>query len=207
MKKEFTIRNITHGGTQTINFMINTLPISKMVSCIEEMHVRNLCKTGCTNYGNKWSCPPYSRKITELLLTNDYDGAIIICGYINLNDMNYINNSYQRIKAANMILKSKCEKMVRQLEKKLGGYSLLSGSCNLCKPCYKKRGLPCKKPDTMRYSLESTGINVELLMEKYCNHKLLWYKKGHDLQYTSVVTMLLTNNINISGINFEFLIK
>ncbi len=90
-----------------------------------------------------------------------------------------------------MILKSKCEEYARKVEILTQGYALLSGSCNLCKPCYKKLNMPCKKPEKMRYSLESTGINVSSLASKFCNHELLWYNKGEDLPYTSVVTAVL----------------
>lgn len=140
--------------------------------------------------------PPYSKKITNIISQEDYKYAILICGYINLADMDYIKNPYQKIKAANIILKSRCEKLAREYEVNVNGYCLLSGSCNLCKPCYKKRGLPCDKPSVMRYSLESTGINVEELAKNVFNHALLWYKKGSVPEYTSVVTAILCKNID-----------
>ena len=115
-----------------------------------------------------------------------------------MHEMQYIKNTYQQVKAANMILKSFCEKKARAIESNVAGYALLSGSCNLCKPCAKKRGLPCQKPLNMRYSLEATGVDVQLLTKKYCNHELLWYQKEKTLHYTSVVTAVLTNNPNLS---------
>lgn len=201
MKNEFSIINTTPGGQQTIYFIMANISIEEFKSCIDEERIRNLCRSGCVNYGAKWSCPPFSPKISDIIERNSYNSAIIITAYILLADMNYIKNSYQQVKAANMILKSKCEKYARTLEKLTGGYALLSGSCNLCKPCYKKRGLPCGKPDAKRYSLESTGINVTSVSARFCNHELLWYKKGEFLPYTSVVMAVLYN----SEIPFDYM--
>lgn len=196
MKKEFAVKNKTPGGVQTIHFIVTDIAVDDLMTCVEEKHIRHLCQSGCINYGKKWSCPPSSPEISEIISSKGYRRVILICGFIELDDMFYIKNSYQKVKAANIILKSHCETRARHLENSLNGYSLLSGSCNLCKPCCKKRGLPCQKPAVMRYSLESTGINVELLAKKYCEHRLLWYQKNNDQKYTSVVTAVLVNSFH-----------
>jgi predicted metal-binding protein len=203
----YVLNNTTSNGTQIINLSMHVIPVEKVLSCTQEEEIRNCCKIGCVNYGKKWSCPPYSKKFSTIVKSKGYDTLIAIVGYINLCDMEYIINPYQQVKAANMILKSKCEKIARDFERELNGYSLLSGSCNLCKPCQKKRSLPCKKPQMVRYSLESTGVNVEDLLEKYCGHKLLWYKKGEKLPYTSVVTAILVDGKMVSSKNTELLVK
>lgn len=205
MSNTLTIKNISPSGTQNLNFKINILTVEELLLCTQEKTIRNACKIGCTNYAKKWSCPPYSKKFSDIVASNNYDKVIIIMGYINLDDMSYISNPYQQVKAANMILKSKCEKVARNLEKEVGGYSLLSGSCNLCKPCQKKIGLPCKKPALMRYSLESTGIDVEAMLKRYCEHKLLWYKKGEKLPYTSVATAIIFNSNAVKEKNIKLL--
>lgn len=73
------------------------------------------------------------------------------------------------------------------------GYALLSGSCRLCKPCQCKEGLPCKRPNKMRYSMEATGLNVQQLSLDYLEHELLWYKDKTLPRYTSTVTLVLYN--------------
>lgn len=191
MINEFSIVNTTLNGQQTIHFIMTDISIEEFESCIDTKTIRDLCALGCVNYGKKWSCPPYSPEIIDIIEANSYNHVIIITSYIFLADMRYIKNSYQQVKAANMILKSKCENYARTLEKLTDGYALLSGSCNLCKPCYKKRGLPCGKPKARRYSLESTGVNVACVSARFCKHELMWYKKGETLPYTSVVTAVL----------------
>lgn len=207
MNNIITIKNTTTTGTQNLNFKVNILSVKEVLSCTQEEIIRNACKTGCVNYGRKWSCPPYSNKFSNIVASENYDTAIIIVAYINLSDMTYINNPYQQVKAANVILKSRCERIARNIENEMKGYSLLSGSCNLCKPCQKKMDLPCKKPTMVRYSMESTGINVETLLEKYCNHKLLWYRKGKKLPYTSVTTAILIDSNIMQGKNIGLLVK
>lgn len=203
----YVLNNTTSNGMQTINLSVHILSVEKVLSCTHEEAIRNYCKTGCVNYGKKWSCPPYSRKFSDIVKDSKVGEVIIIIGYINLCDMEYIANAYQQVKAANMILKSKCEKIARYIERELNGYSLLSGSCNLCKPCQKKKSLPCKKPLLARYSLESTGINVEELLEKNCDHRLLWYKKGEKLPYTSVATAVLIDDEKVSSENIDLLLS
>lgn len=203
----YVLNNVTPNGEQTINLSVHVMSVEKTLTCTQEDAVRNSCKKGCVNYGKKWSCPPYSKRFSDIIASKNCDIAIILVGYISLDDMNYISNPYQQVKAANMILKGRCEKITRMIENELNGYSLLSGSCNLCKPCRRKMDLPCKKPTMVRYSLESTGINVEALLEKYCGHKLLWYKKGEKLPYTSVVTAILVNSNTLPGEDIEMLVK
>lgn len=189
--KKYLVKHVTNKGRQNLYIITNNISIESFLSCANEREVRKLCQVGCINYGKKWSCPPFSPQISDLVKTGDFDNICIITAYIFLSDMHYIKNPYQKVKAANIILKSKCEKYARKVEKLTQGYALLSGSCNLCKPCSKKLNKPCKKPESRRYSLESTGINVSLLSSKFCKHELQWYKKGEDLLYTSVVTAVL----------------
>jgi len=40
-------------------------------------------------------------------------------------------------------------------------FGLAGGSCHLCRICGLKEGIECKKPEKMRMSLESVGIDVE----------------------------------------------
>lgn len=186
---------------------MHVISVEKALSCTQETAIRNYCKTSCVNYGKKWSCPPHSKKFSAIVKSKGYDTLIVIIGHINICDMKYIRNPYQQVKAAHMILKSKCEKIARNIENEFNGYSLLSGSCNLCRPCQRKKNLPCKKPAMVRYSLESTGVNVGKLLEKHCEHKLLWYKKGEKLPYTSVATAVFIDSKIMPSKNIECLMK
>lgn len=206
MRNKVVIKNTTSSGIQTINMEICSILIRDILACAETEKIRRLCKEGCVNYGKKWSCPPFSSQFSDIVADWKVDKGIVIVGNICLDDMKYIKNPYQQVKAANMILKSRCERMARYIESRTDGYSLLSGSCNLCKPCEKKKGRPCKRPEKMRYSLESSGLNVQSLLEENCGYKLMWYEKGMELQYTSVVTMVLINSEIVSDRDVERII-
>lgn len=149
------------------------------------------CKDGCVNYDKKWSCPPCSK--SYLNIENKYSSACLLCFYTDLKHYNDIKNKYLAVKAANVTLKSLVEKCARDLEAYTGGYSLLSGSCRLCKPCQRKLNLSCKNPDKMRYSMEATGLNVQKICNDFLDHTLLWYKDKTLPVYTSTVALVLFN--------------
>ena len=150
-----------------------------------------LCKNGCPNYEQKWSCPPFAPKYTDFVL--DYQKILVVLLSTDLSQFSYIKNDYLKIKAANTILKSRVDKALRMFLSE-GCHYISTGSCRMCKPCKCKLGLPCAHPNTMSYSFESLGINVSKMAEDLFSFKLQWYKRSCLPQYTSVVAGLLFNN-------------
>ena len=150
------------------------------------------CKSGCVNYGKKWSCPPYARKFTSL--SAQYSKAILLVFSTETKYYLDIKNKYTAIKAANVTLKTYIEKCARSIEESIDGYSLLSGSCRLCKKCACKVEEKCRKPEKMRYSLEATGIDVVQMCNDLLGFKLLWYTDKTLPEYTSTVSMIMFND-------------
>ena len=138
------------------------------------------CKEGCPNYGSKWSCPPYAK-------------AFLLCFSTEMKNYSDVKNVYLAVKAANVTLKTLIERCARSIEEYTNGYSLLSGSCRLCKPCQCKNKQPCKHPNKMRYSMEATGLDVQKVCFDFLKHELLWYRNKKLPQYTSVVALILSN--------------
>ena len=157
----------------------------------EEDQIEKACKEGCVNYGKKWSCPPFSKSF--LSLEKNYTSACMICFSTEMEYYADVKNKYLAVKAANVTLKSLVEKSARAIETYTDGYSLLSGSCRLCKPCQCKINRPCKLPDKMRYSMEATGLNVQKLCDDFLNHHLLWYTDKMLPEYTSTVALVFFN--------------
>lgn len=149
------------------------------------------CKKGCPNYGKKWSCPPLASPFLNIV--KNYSHAVMLVFSTEMKYYQDIKNKYLAVKAANATLKTTIEKCTRDLETYMKGYSLLSGSCRQCKPCQCKKGLPCKHPDKMRYSMEATGLNVQQLSIDFLNHELLWYRDKTLPRYTSTATLILFN--------------
>ena len=182
----------TASGAKKIHLKFIELTTTKLMQYLEKTRVRNACKIGCINYNWKWCCPPDSKTLD--MLAEDYTYVIIVCVYVYLSDFKSVQNRYLKIRAANAILTSQSNKISRKIENDLNGLALLSGSCNLCKPCAKKINLPCKKPTKMRFSLESTGVNVCKLLYETMDFELQWYKKDFIPHYTAVTSGILSRD-------------
>lgn len=154
--------------------------------------VKMACEEGCINYGKKWSCPPYSTKYTSF--SEKYTNAILLVFSTKMKFYFDVKNKYTALKAANVTLKTLIEKCARNVEECVHGYSLLSGSCRLCKKCACKEKEKCKKPDKMRYSMEATLLDVDKLCEELLSYNLLWYYNRTLPEYTSTVAMVMFND-------------
>lgn len=153
--------------------------------------LNDCCKSGCQNYGRKWSCPPFAPQYEDFV--RNYKNIKVILLKAELSQFSYIKNDYLKIKAANTILKSRIDKTLRYF-KNLDTNYISTGSCRLCKKCKRKENLPCAHPELMSYSFESLGINVCKLTEELFDTELLWYSKYNLPLYTCVVAGLLSNN-------------
>ncbi|MCL1798182.1 MAG: DUF2284 domain-containing protein [Eggerthellaceae bacterium] len=151
-----------------------------------------LCASGCSNYGKKWSCPPYAPAYSERVKA--WERLVVFFFQAELAQFSYIKNDYLKIKAANSILKSRADKYLRHMTRINGSY-ISTGSCRLCKPCKCKTGEPCRNRLLMSYSFEAMGIDVNALVKSFFGKELLWYRKGCLPLYTSVVVGLLTNEV------------
>lgn len=154
--------------------------------------IKKACEYGCVNYGKKWSCPPYAENFSEL--SEQYQKAIILLFSTKTKYYLDIKNKYTAMKAANITLKTLIEKCARGVESSVNGYSLLSGSCRLCKKCACKTKEKCRKPKIMRYSMEATMLDVSALCENLMGVKLLWYENKVLPEYTCTVSMILFND-------------
>lgn len=162
-----------------------------LVEFMDKLYFDKLCKEGCPNYGNKWSCPPYAPDYIKFV--KEYEFIDVFMLYIELKQFDYIRQDYLKVKAANSILKSRIDKALRNSMDENEFY-ISTGSCRLCKSCKKKFGKPCAYPNHRTYSFEALGINVSLLAMELFQRELLWYKAKNLPEYTSVVAGLLTNN-------------
>lgn len=172
----------------TIN-LLKTRP-EALCSIVNKDKFDKLCASGCLNYRNKWSCPPYAPLYNDFIMGWYY--LYIFYVQMDLIQFAYIKNDYLKVKAANSILKARVDKYLRHMATQYGKY-ISTGSCRLCKPCRCKMGKPCAHPSKMSYSFEAMGIDVSALVEQLFKSTLLWYKPKCLPEYTSVVCGLLTN--------------
>ena len=194
-------------ATKSANLLYSVDLCCVKADCITEYSDKNLfttlCRTGCINYNKKWSCPPHSPDYQEV--STGWNYLFILYARMELSQFSYVKNDYLKVRAANSILKSRVEKFLRKMAEKHGNY-ISTGSCRLCKPCMCKKGLPCARPELMKYSFEALGIDVGKLVHEQFRKPLLWYKPHCLPDYTAVVCGLLTNDeITVQDLQEEYL--
>lgn len=108
-----------------------------------EAWVRAKCAYGCTEYGRRWSCPPYSMDqagFEELLA--GYSRALLVAGQPPLKDFQH------------HLLELEKEAFLSGFKKAL---IFSGGPCCWCETCPPER---CPHPEKRRPSLESCGCDV-----------------------------------------------
>lgn len=184
---------------------IETSKISINKGCFLEM-----CKSGCRNYNQKYSCPPLSPSFK--LVTKDKPYLFVLMLKIDLSQLSNFNYAeYHKLRIGNAVIKPRIEKIMRLLEKEFNTKYISTGTCRLCKPCQKKLQKPCKHPDKMRFSLESLGVDCNKLSKDVFNIPLLWFANKTCPKYTAVVCALPFKDINLKdkiiNLTFEILRK
>jgi len=189
MVNKISVSAVTPSAILSYSVNFNVVE-SIFINSINKVKFDTMCEEGCPNYRKKWACPPFSPTFHEYSANLKYTHIAFLS--MQLNQFDYIRNDYLKLKAANSILKSKADRILRKLSCDYGKY-VSSGSCRLCKPCKCKLGEACMFPEKMAYSFEALGVDVNALIEDYFNSELLWYKKGYLPEYTSVVCGILSN--------------
>jgi len=188
----FDYKHKTPSADINIRLSLKSICADELVQYENKYRFSKLCERQCVNYDRKWSCPPHSPAYTDY--SKNFRYCLLILLSCRLSDFDHVKSGYMKVKTSNSILKSQSDRLTRFLESELAGRMLSNGSCRLCKPCSKKTsGDKCKKPEKLRYSMESLGLNVAGISQDYFNHPLLWYKNKTIPQYSTVVSAVLTN--------------
>ena len=191
-RTEYALIAHTAHGIIKYDCKINTVDVGLIARYLDKKTYDMLCETGCPNYRNKWSCPPYAPCYTDFVIPYKYIDVVML--QIRMQEFDYIKQDYLKIKAANSVLKSRIDKALR-LSKNSEEFYISTGSCRLCKPCKRKLNENCAHPKERTYSFEALGINVSALTLDLFETELQWYKKKNLPGYTCVVGGLLTNYV------------
>ncbi|MHA1380632.1 MAG: DUF2284 domain-containing protein [Candidatus Helarchaeota archaeon] len=132
------------------------------------------CQFGCRNYNTHYSCPPHSfspqifreklRKWDKVIL---FTISKTLEEFWNEERHREIEKfSFYHKKIVSRLTENRMHKILIKVEEffkewGLSVFGLAGGSCHSCKICGLKEGKSCKKPEKMRMSLESVGIDVE----------------------------------------------
>ena len=139
--------------------------------------VRTICKEECERYGTTWACPPAVGTV-EACRTKclGYRDCLMISTITEVADISNLPETLATRGEHERITNE-----VRDEMRALGAepYVLSTEACTICPRCAYPDGQPCRFPDRMHPCVESQGINLIPLLEKF----------GLDFQYgQNVVT-------------------
>ncbi|WP_196593369.1 DUF2284 domain-containing protein [Pectinatus sottacetonis] len=157
------------------------------------------CKT-CSKYENRWSCPPLSFSPNDYLQPYTYIYFIGIQLFYDKQTIAAADTS-EKITAVSLAATKKIKKQVSTIllaaEKHFPEtLSLSSGGCDFCCRCTRPQNEPCRKPEKMRYSLDSFGIDLSAITKKFLNISLLWNSQKLPAYHTLVHGLLTKKTIN-----------
>lgn len=154
---------------KTIEEEIKQFPIAEYAFLSPEElpfseRVRYICKTSCVRYGKSWACPPAVGGVSECReKCLSYSECFLFTTLHEAADPQDTGESGAG--------KEEHEQITRRVRKifehhDLETLALSAESCSLCKECaYPKE--KCRRPDEMLPCLESYGILVTGLADKY----------------------------------------
>lgn len=162
-----------------------------------------MCKA-CENYGSKWSCPPFDFNPEDYW--KKYDSFKVYGVKIILEEGDW----EKWPKLMKTVKQEMTEHLFKEEKKHPGSISLSAGSCGICEGgpetltekstyeeafgrncCTKKDGLPCRHPESMRYSIEALGGNVGLTASRLLGIELQWIEEGKNPDYFVLVGGLI----------------
>lgn len=153
------------------------------------------CCSYCPGFGKTWACPPYD--FDPLDIWQRYK-AVLLCGKKLLipeeeREKTYSQEELGRV-AYSLFEEARHELLSElfALEKENeGSLALSAGGCSFCEKCSRQEGLPCRKPEKLRYSVESLGGDVSGALGEYFSQELVWAKEGHLPEYFVLLGALL----------------
>ena len=148
----------------------------------------------CPYYGALWSCPPLTFDADAFLAP--YAWVNLLCAQIHLDDeIIQAADTAEKIKTTGWEIVSRAkndvEKRMRMLETKApDSRSLSSGGCNLCETCTRTVGLPCRRLEEMRYSMDAFGLDLTAITKDVFHIDILWCKDRLPKYFTLIHGLL-----------------
>ena len=127
--------------------------------------VRWVCEHECPMYGTTWACPPAVGTVEECRKKGmSYPECLMIASVTEVSDISNIDETL-----ATRPAHEKLTNRVRDEMRELGvrPFILSTEACTICSRCAYLDGLPCRMPGAMHPCVESQGINVIPLLEKF----------------------------------------
>lgn len=127
--------------------------------------VRWVCEHECPMYGTTWACPPAVGAVEECKKKClSYPQCLMIASVTEVSDISNIDETLAT-RPAHEKLTNRVRDEMRELGVK--PFILSTEACTICSRCAYLDGLPCRMPGAMHPCVESQGINVIPLLEKF----------------------------------------
>ena len=140
-----------------------------------------LCEK-CPDYGRVWSCPPEPpdtspfRKFRDALIL----GVKVIYTEEALARALASPEAAETVRAESygLVKRRVIETLIRLEDIFPPSRTIAAGRCELCARCTRLDGLPCRKPESLRYSFSALGFDLGRISEELLKTPLLWAKEG-----------------------------
>lgn len=126
--------------------------------------VRHICRTECQQYGKSWACPPAVGTVEECRQRClSYPNALLITSMTEVEDI-----SNMELTLASRTEHEELTRTVHKLLRDQGVEPLVlsTESCAVCPRCTYPDA-PCRRPDYMYPCVESQGILVTDIAERF----------------------------------------
>lgn len=126
--------------------------------------IRHICRTECPMYGKTWACPPGVGSVAECReKCLSYNSILVISTITEVADISDIEAGLATRREHEEVTNRAAE-LVRRQQGPV--YILSTEACAVCEQCTYPHG-PCRHPDQMHPCVESHGIVLTELAEKF----------------------------------------
>lgn len=129
------------------------------------------CKSGCKNYGRNGGCPPFAPSFDALRKVYKYMVVVYCRMSTDQFPKSYLNPNKNMAFFAIQFARTQLQPIMKAIyshPKPFSADRLLGESdCKLCNPCQVPKTGICRHPKERVFSLESTGVNTNKLMEDF----------------------------------------
>ena len=126
--------------------------------------VRHICETECPQYGTTWACPPAVGTVEECKARcRSFEDLLMISTVTEVSDIANLQETLDT-RAGHEAITRQVVQLIR--DQGLETMTLSTESCAICPHCAYPDG-PCRHPEKMFPCVESQGILVTDIAEKY----------------------------------------
>ena len=149
----------------------------------------------CPDYGRVWSCPPGVPEAEALL--GAYRTVFLVGVKVRYcpTDQERALRSPEEAETVRQETYGEAKKALLEALLALeglcpGATTVAAGRCEQCESCTRVDGLPCRKPERMRYSFSAFGFDLAALAKEQLDIDLLWADRGLPAYHAALAAFL-----------------